>query len=333
MANQKIIPHYLIPPRTLRRIHISNEEEFIFLGSNNLRACLKYWEGEKRKNTESINDVRDRMNALLGRNIDDIKKLASEYDNPELEVVIGKLGFERRTSDTRATDEDSAKLKPTATTFNVCGWCKYGKQSDYRIGNNDWLLAINCSCLPQTLNDIGGGLHFDTPCLITNGSQELLDVCQNHLRSGLLALLEKEKIINGNIEFIENAIERAEEKPLFPEFRDENWASVGDEIIYITKNLRFWGGLSVFNISKTLSGDYCSGEFIVDIYDDVYHFRYEKLVEPYIMKPQEHEYFKTHPDYLEVWIYASKPAFSNQVPATFVDIAKAYAEKTYESWW
>ena len=47
-----------------------------------------------------------------------------------------------------------------------------------------------------------------------------------------------------------------------------------------------------------------------------------------IMKPWEHQYFKTHPDYLKLWVKVSEPAFNKFHKQ--VDLIEAYAEKTYE---
>ena len=321
MANQKIIPHYLIPPGTLRNIYISNKEEFIFLGSNNLKACQRYWEGEKKKNDERIMSVKGRINVLLGRGVDSIKKLASEYDNPELEVAIRQSG-EIRANETEPTYKDSKKLKSTTTTLNVCGWCEYNSQSYYRRPEDEPRpLTMSCLLLPQVFDDIGGGLHFDTPCLITNGSLGLLDACRNHLRAELLGLLEKESIINGNLEFIKSAIIWAEKKPLFPEFRDiDSWVTIGTKLVFVESSQTILEDCEVTHTVKENDTLYIAAEGFSPLF---LNFRQAN-----IMKSWEYEYFKTHPDYLKLWIEASEVVFDRF--GEQVDLIEAYAKKTLE---
>lgn len=301
MANSKIIPQYLIPPEIIKSIVIRTEEDLIALGSENLTEFKRYWEKEKLRNVDQINAVYLQTEMLRGKTTEDMKRMADKYENPEF-YEIGFTG-EHYTNQTAPKEIDSRGREMGATTFNVCGWCKYS--GGRKLGSCN--VNVTCALAPEVFN--GGELHFDTPCIVANGTQRLLEACQERLKSKLTGLLERSIMIDEYLEVIETARGKAIKKPLFAPLRSADWFKVGDEVVVVEEHR-----LREDQIAEVYKDSDSSQKQEVDILDGrveletkdrsgfgVRMFR----CAPSLMHKWEAEYFKANPDYLELYTKAS----------------------------
>lgn len=310
----KINPNSLIPPRTLTGEYFPDKETFLFLGSENLRACQEYWQEKQSENIYEINVVRNRIEELHGKTVEDIKAIAREYDNPELGIIVTPREW---TSDAKPQDRDSKRRKPDTTTFNLCGWCKYGQQSYYRGGSyNSFHFSVSCSLAPDVINEYNDTLAYDSPCILANGDQAWLETCRQHLTTKYNGLQKKAEVIARKLAFIKDAIKLAEKKPLIPELRPRDWFKPGDKVVHLT----IFGTL--INNEVTEIEGLSSRATTVKLRQRWGEFDYK---DPVIMHEWEHEYFKNHPDYVEFYVKVSDHRGKYAGPR----LAKAYAGKKW----
>lgn len=315
MTRQKINPQKLIPSHW-RGIYVPTKADFVFLGSKNLEYLKQYWRHEEREMVGYIKTVQAQLDTLEGKTIDDVKAMASKYEHPDLP----KNGTSNTTDNWAkwpgSLDADSISRKPDATTFNYCGWCKHHENGLLR---SNCYIITTCSLIPKEFNNGSGAygydkFYFNTPCAITNGTQELLETCIEHLKAKLAGFNARKAEISAYVRFIANAMKQSEEKPYFSSHRPMDWFKLGDEVVcFIHDDPENTSKKGFFATGKVVDGfrhgggcvSVCiEGQTHTDDCCDGCKFDYGSG-RPEVMHKWEYEYLKTHPDYLKVWIRAS----------------------------
>ena len=320
-----INPQRLIPDNW-HGIYVSTEADLIFLGSKNLECLKQYWTHKENEVIDHIDAIKTQISVLDGKTVDDIRAVASEYEHPD--STWRPLAKKAEPFDAILTN-----CKPGATTFNLCGWCKYngGITCLYR-----YHIITTYLLIPKEFNN-GSGAHdyeefnLNTPCAITNGTQELLDTCVEYLKSELAELIAKKAEICEYAKLIVEAMEKAEEKPYFTDNRPENWFKTDDEVVcFIPNYIENASKKGIFVTGKVVCGQKRSDGFVLIRVDerinaDNYNDN-RKIVfgssRPEILHKWEYGYLKNHPDYLKIWIRES----SVLARQTSSEMAKAFAK-------
>ena len=99
--------------------------DLVFLGKVTVRQLVRYWRGEAESLAGQIKYTQELIDLLKGKTGKDFAKLAECYENPVFsQAQIGKRS-DSWSGDFEPLDPASASRKSEATTFNVCGWCKF----------------------------------------------------------------------------------------------------------------------------------------------------------------------------------------------------------------
>lgn len=317
MANQKISinPQDLIP-ECCHGIYAPTEEDLIFIGSKNIKQLRNDWRGEKRSIYQELRYIQSRIDLLAGKAPDDIKKMAAEYENPEFPNI--GVPDNPRARDPEPLDEDSINRKFGATTFNVCGWCKYcggGLQHHGCI-----ITVFNCPLIPKEVQG-ENKFRFDTPCVLTNATQEVLDICVAHKRERKAEMLLRRQQIAACICHLTEAMKKAEEKPYFTSLRPYKHFSVGDPVMFYTSNFDCITPSKTYTfISGRVVGTEWQDNIIEVCADEPVHDGewYDGCSITFgrtshaILHTWEYDYLKSHPDYLKVWLRVTKTDFDSE---------------------
>lgn len=314
MTNQNkvtINPQSLIPSYW-DGVYVPTEEDLIFLGSRNLEYIKQYWRSEERRAVGQIKRLQERLDLLEGKTVDDIKKMAAEYEHPEF-PKIGKVpGAMSYMGIPEPLDEASINRDHFATTFNFCGWCEHADRTACR---SHYAITANCNLIPKKFED-GSKLYeesefrFNTPCALANGNQDLIDLSVISLRTKLSKKVAEKSRISEKVRYITKVMKKAEEKPYLADHRPSDWFEIGEEVVcFIPKNDVDAIVKGAFVTGKVING-YRHGEGCVSICTDrkVHngdscdgHGIWLGMSRPEVLHRWEFEYLKTHHDYLEVW--------------------------------
>lgn len=303
MANQKINLQNMIP-NYWRGIYIYSRESLLFLGKNNLSYLKQYWRREERELAAHVKALQADIDLVDNKTVKDIKALASQYESP----VFPAIGIPKDSwaKEPEPLDADSTNRQSGATTFNVCGWCKHHGGG---LGRHNYLITTRCTLTPE--KSYSGELRFNTPCLLANGTPELLQSCVDYLRSKQADLIDRKKEVGGYARYLARLMKDAEEKPYLANHRPHDYFNIGDEVMLFIPQFKnvLSEKINSFVSGKVVNG-YRHHDGCVSAYADtqVHLGDYGNGCgmgygdsRPEIMKKWEYEYLKTHPDYFQVW--------------------------------
>ncbi|MBR3352977.1 hypothetical protein IKG49_00015 [Candidatus Saccharibacteria bacterium] len=286
-------------------IYVASEEDLVALGSDNLRYLKGYWRREERRLKEFIRSIQSRLDVVAG-SIDGIRKIAEKYDKP-IFTEMGSFGL--RKSEIEPLDTESKCRRYDATTFNFCGWCKYAEGDTGHFG---YWINPRCLLLPEEYgNGSGKGEYecthffFNTDCVISGGTQDILDVSYSYLASELeKAKCEKAKV-GGKIRIITSLAEKAENKPPFSFCRPERFFKPGERIVHCNPDSN---GLKI--VTGTVMDGHGFGEGLVPIHEDTSQGEsitsWVSSVRPEILHEWEWDYLFTHMKYLRLFLRAAR---------------------------
>lgn len=276
---------------------IPDKETLVAMGSENLKIIKAELADRTKELTWRLEKTKSLVEALDGKTVEDIKAIAAGYEHPEFPGAGREPGPD---------DAKSILRKAGATTFNFCGWCNH---HDGGWAFYEGYSGTDCCYKPKEDDDDDDGTfkyRFNTPCMIANGTQELLDSCLARVKGYSEELTQKKAIIDKNTEIVDDAIAQTERKPCFVGWRPSEWVQRGDEVVcFISKST---------TPDAIDTGIFVAGQ-VIDSYVTVYT---EKVCtrgkafnghglrlgkeRPEIMRKWEYEYLKTHPEYRKMWL-------------------------------
>ncbi len=291
--------------REWRGVYVASEEDLIDLGLDNLRYLKGYWRRKEHRLKEFICLIQSRLDVVAG-GIDGVRRIAEKYEKP----IFGEVGsYDERRGEIEPLDLPSKCRKSDATTFNFCGWCRYAEGGTGHFG---YWINPRCSLLPEEYgNGSGEGEYerthffFNTDCVISSGTQGVLDVSYDYLASELeKAKCEKAKVAE-KIRYIARLAKKAERKPPFSFCRPENFFKPGERIVYC--NPDNVGPKIVTGIVMDCHG---LGEGLVPIHDDASHddgiSTWVSSIRPEILHEWEWNYLFTHMKYFKLFLMAAR---------------------------
>lgn len=298
-----IIPQELIPFHC--HAHVKSERELISLGSVNLKYLKEYWAREKEELSEKIEEKQVLGDMLSGKTIEDLKAMAKEYEYP----VFSKIGVPDTsfTKDFAPLDEASLRRAAGTTTFNCCGWCKYcGK---YIVGQGNCRIVTNCTLIPDEYNKTD--FRFDSHCVIANGTQEFLELCVRRIESEIAEFSKKKEVIDSYLEYLTEAITKAEEKPCLVDCRPLDWFKVGDRVACFVPKDFGYAKQNIMMLGRVIESSRHGERIVVYADEEVEpggyrsgHGLYYGDGRPEIMHEWEYIYFKNHPDFFKTYAEA-----------------------------
>lgn len=116
---KRLVPSYWHLPS------VKTTADLVFLGKVTVRQLIRYWRSEAENLSNQIKYYEELIKLLKGKSGKDFAKLAEGYENPKFSpAMIGKRS-DSWGGDFEPLDSASQNRKSGATTFNMCGWCKY----------------------------------------------------------------------------------------------------------------------------------------------------------------------------------------------------------------
>lgn len=104
---------------------VKTAEDLVFLGKINIRQLIRYWRDDAHSLSEQVKDLEKLIKMLKNKTGKDFAKLAAGHENPKFTAaMIGAMSDSF--GDLEPLDVASQNRESNATTFNMCGWCKFG---------------------------------------------------------------------------------------------------------------------------------------------------------------------------------------------------------------
>lgn len=282
MNKPVVIPQAAVPPHD-KGIYVgTSEEKLRFLGQHNLACFRAYFRRQEKKASDEINARQHQINALHEKTVEDLQELAAQYEKPE---------FPQIDTSGRPVDKASRSRKPGATTFNICGWCRFASDAEHGCA-----LMPACMLMPHECGNGSGyaGTRFwyNHECELTRSTQALLILCEEHLEARKALAIGRKREVGTIASYLSHLISRAEQKPRLCAYRDDAWASPGAEIVFFdAETCQFKTGqlnrIDQSQIYFDLTDDSCSTW---------------RTFRPEIMLRNEYDYFRQHPDYFRIWL-------------------------------
>jgi hypothetical protein len=301
---QSVIPDYW------HGIYATNDRELVFYGSNLLSSLIKYWRGVERTCVGEVKRLQEQIDLLTNQTVSSLRQEAAQYENPVF-GEIGVISAELWRNDPEPLDELSKNRDRGATTFNVCGWCKYVSGGPVRYG---YFIKPTCDLIPREYGDgsgYGGSeeFRFDTPCALTNGSDALIKTSVKHLEVKREDAKSRKSSASEKIRYLLNLVKDAEEKPFLSGHRPSDWFNIGDEVMcFVDFEDATRKG---FIPAKVVSGYRHHDGCVSVVTDKRVHDNTENhdgcglglgTGRPEILHKWEYEYLQSHPDFFEVWL-------------------------------
>lgn len=281
----------------------SNVEDIVFFGKITIREMIRSWRSHASSLSSSIKTVDERLKLMSGKTAKDIIQIAKQSENPE----FPQIGVRRDSwgDDPEPLDAASINREHGATTFNVCGWCKYAGGGSCRYNYH-----ISTSC--GIVNDAGmkdEDRKFNTPCVFKTANDSFFDQIRNGLEGTRRRLIEEKRQTDRKIKLLLTLEKRAEKKPAMPNNRPYDWFNVNDPVMCfigkwqerivpdqfatakVINGYRHHDGcVSVSYDKRVHSGDYLEG-----------HGGGYGMSRPEVMHVWEFEYLLAHPDFASLW--------------------------------
>lgn len=217
----------------LKKPAVMTMGQLIFLGRENLRYLRQKWQELSNPAQDLLKPLQERAKLLEGKTVDDLRRLATEYDCPDYPTMMSSYLYLGDFLDTE--DPDAEQRQPGTTTLNICGWCKYALGEGYPLharitGGKRWFRP---SCGFFAAQWEGEYAHnFNQLCLLTHCD----DVGLNQIRAGFQRVYEYYRNLCDGVEkrvqLLYEMIEKAESKPVFPACRASGHYVEGDTIYF-----------------------------------------------------------------------------------------------------
>lgn len=289
-------------PATWVGVQVQSEKDLIFLGKDNLEAIKQEWRREERRYSAAIKSLQTDLDTFKGRTIEDIRDLAKDYEQPDFPRISV-----RENEEAEPLDADSLNRKRGTTTLNCCGWCNYCTGGETRPGF-DCRITTHCRLLFVNAEK---RLKFNTPCLVTHGTQELIDEIIQNIEWFLDEAVAEKRKVEQRIRLVMDATKKADIKPCLPQKRPSNYIKAGDKVkiflgshdqnILPSKANRFNDGTVVGNGDFLAMDDLVHTGKLLDGYGVS-----SRRFEPDLLHVWEYEYFRHHRFYLEMWLKWAK---------------------------
>ncbi len=133
---QELIPDWW------NHLKVNTVEDIAFLGEVNIRQMIRAWRSTVKGLSHQIKAVDERLTFLQDKTADDIAAEAQKYESPQFKFEEIGLRPGNLSNDPEPLDAASINRERGATTFNVCGWCKYagGGSASY-----NYLITTDCT--------------------------------------------------------------------------------------------------------------------------------------------------------------------------------------------
>jgi len=206
-------------------IVVGSPDDVIFLGKVTIRGMIRAWRYEATGLAKQIKDRDELLTFLHNKNAGEIASAAQQHENPtftQIGTLDGAWGREPE-----PLDEASKVRKSGATTFNVCGWCKYAGSGLCRY---DYHIASKCSIRTYAgLED--EERRFDSACFLPTASDNVFNDIRTGLARERTRLIATKRTVDGKIKTLLSLEKRSQKKPAMPAHRPHDWFDVGDELV------------------------------------------------------------------------------------------------------
>jgi len=286
--------------------------DIVFFGKITIREMIRSWRSHAENLSSHIKSVDEKLKFLEGRDSTAIREIAKRYENPKF-PIIGVPSQGSWSKDPEPLDAASINREYGATTFNVCGWCKFTGGGVCRYSYH-----ITTSCTFKT--DAGmkdEERRFNTPCFLKKASNETLDSLREGFRKNLNRIIEEKRETDRKIKLLLKLEKLAVKKPALPDYRPYNWFNVNDPVVcfvgswkeriisdqFVTAKVIYGyrhhdGCVSVCYDKRVHSGPYLEG-----------HGGGYGMSRPEVMHVWEFEYLLEHPEF--AGLYAKKGVSSS----------------------
>ncbi len=314
---------------------LSGWDDLPLLGSLNLRELLKSLRSSEKGATKRIQDQYAERDRFRGKTGDHFKMLASDFENPEVELgpTTQWGGRDQR----EPIDAASIARAGGATTFNMCGWCSHTGGGSVRYS---YYITTRCGLLPDEYTDDYVGVNqpetndgaTTTPCLLHQLTAEQCDAVADWREARANTALQDREEIRTAIKHVRRLLDNAHvEKPYIKALRPYAWFNVGDEIMFnlhrfagpkadyaMTVDTRWAKGLVVPGYRHHDGGLSCAFEVQVHTNLDHHGGRGGSAgsSSAYVLKRTEYEYLKaaveSDPEFLKLWYACVKADHGNE---------------------
>lgn len=215
--------------QSYHKVTVHTEGELLFFGKSFIRYLIRTWRYSANSQTGSIKSLQDRINALEGKDAISIQELAKGFEDPTFpSIQVPKDGLSK---DPEPTDSASLIRKAEATTFNVCGWCKYAGDGKCR---HSFHITTTCSFTTdksKRLSGVEGEHRFNTVCFLKKADTQTFQVLLDELRRKLEEANRSKKEMDEKVRYLLTLEKKAEEKVSLPNHRSHKMFNVGDQVI------------------------------------------------------------------------------------------------------
>lgn len=207
------------PQYTIRGI--TTWEQIAILGRENIRALIKSARYFERQLSERIKELTRRKSVIEGKDGSWFQEEAKKFENPQ-DMVKGFLD-NNWLHEPEPIDQKSREREAGATTFNICGWCKYANSGTCRYSYH---ITTNCALL--TAED---DLKFDTPCRLHNSTRADLQTAVEGFNKEISDCKRKRDKVRRGIRHLQSLEQGAPSKPYLMSLRPHDHFNVGDEMV------------------------------------------------------------------------------------------------------
>jgi hypothetical protein len=287
-------------------LNISTIEGLLFLGQITIREMIRSWRCRANSLSSSIKSIEERIEFFNGKTVADLLEMAvKEFENPEF-PHIGVKESRSWLHDPEPLDAASVNRKSGATTFNVCGWCKYTGGGTCRY---NYCITTSCGILSDAGLPDQDERRFNTPCFLADAPDNMLDQIRNGLKNRRDSLISQKRDVDRMIKELLKLEKRAEKKPALPDHRPHDWFNIDDLVICFVGKWEDCLLDTPFTTAKVIMGyrhhDGCvsvcydkkvhSGEYLEG------HGGGYGMARPEVMHEWEFEYLLEHPDFASLW--------------------------------
>lgn len=287
---------------------IVDEEEIKFLGEENITHLIQNKRAEAKGFSDAIKLISEQIDIIEKSDAGSMKKIAEKSENPTF-TELGYISCGLSTKGLEPLDEASKKRKYGATTFNICGWCKFVKKNEARH-----YYAINGFCQFERNGGISGERYnFNTPCFLPTASNDTLKKILEGLLKAREELIKFKKTVDARIKNLFKFRHQTTSKPIFSDDRSDNYAKVGDKVVVYESSIFLKNPIFITGTVIRKEDMYCT--LYLDkpvrfehLFKKIYRYQVG-CFHPYFFLANDFEYLLKNLEFAELW---SKKATHNQ---------------------
>jgi len=337
-------------------VGVETIEDIKFLGQVTIRQMIRSWRQTAEELRWRIKRIDGEIKFLQGNNAESVRALAEKYENPVFDPK--QIGVRKDSWDgvPEPLDEASKKRKRGATTFNVCGWCKYAVGG---TGRYNYYISTHCSFITDAgVEDVER--RFNSPCFLKNISDEDFNTLACGLAFQLGILIARKHMTDAKIKLLLELEKQAERKPPLADHRPYDWFNIDDPVIcyiggwerarlrdvisqYLPESVVKWlHALGWLGEPRRVTFKEWATARVVDGYrhhDGCVSVRYDERVHsgpyleghgggygmsrPEVLHVWEYNYLREHPDFAEVWMANTPSRLRDFDPDQMLDALKS----------